>query len=78
MLPPRLSLAPSPREGHAAIAALAATGDDELPDANLTEERRHTMKRVARAFGWHFTSHELIYLAGALEAEANAKRAEES
>ena len=71
---------PTPLEhlkGKLALRLLEAAGHRELPDATLTEDRSLTLKDLARALRANFSSHELFYLAGAVEAEANAKRAEE-
>jgi hypothetical protein len=53
----------------------AAVG--ELPDSVLTEARRRSVKKHACALRARLSSHELMYLVGALEVRANGKRAEE-
>lgn len=55
-------------------AALEQTGDAELPDIRLSEERRRKLRMVARVMGEEHTVDELMYLAGALEQRANLKR----
>jgi hypothetical protein len=56
---------------------LEAIGDRELPDAVITRARREELKELACALRARLSSHEIMYLAGTLEVEANGKRAEE-
>lgn len=59
---------------NGAAALLKVAGDGELPDANLTEAQRITLKELARDLRVRLSSLELIYLAGAIEAEARRGR----
>lgn len=61
---------------HVGLEALGQLGDAELPDVRLPEERRRKLKMVAQVMGEEHTVDELMYLAGALEHEANEKRRE--
>lgn len=58
------------------MASLRAAAG-ELPDSVLTEARRRSLKKLAGAIRACLSSHELMYLVGALEVRANDKRAEE-
>ena len=59
------------------LSAPEAVGDRELPDANPNESQRRALKDLARSLRPRFSSRELAYLAGAVEAEANLVRAAE-
>ena len=61
------------QRGRRAAARLQAVGDGELPDANLTDARRRSLRKHACALRARLSSHELMYLASALEVEANGK-----
>lgn len=58
---------------HAGIQALKALGDVELPDSKLTHRQREHLKQTARIFAGNRSEHELMFLAGALEHEAQRK-----
>lgn len=62
---------------NGAAVLLEVAGDRELPDANLTEVQRTLLKGLAHDLRVRLSSCELIYLAGAVEVEANGKRSEE-
>ncbi len=49
----------------------------ELPDAHPNEAQRQALRGLARSLRSRLSSRELVYLAGAVEVEANARRAEE-
>lgn len=48
-------------------------GDRELPDSRLPEASRRRLKNYAEHLASDLTPDELVFLAGALEAQANAK-----
>ena len=54
-----------------------AVGDRDLPDARPNESQRQVLKDFARSLRTRFSSHELVYLASAIEVEANIIRAAE-
>ncbi len=56
---------------------LEAVGDRDLPDAWPNESQRQALKDFARSLRERFSSHELVYLASAVEVQANEQRAEE-
>ena len=56
---------------------LEAVGDRELPDARPNESQRQALKDFARSLRARFSSHELVYLASAVEVQANERRVEE-
>jgi hypothetical protein len=56
---------------------LEAVGDRDLPDARPNESQRQALKDFARSLRTRFSSHELVYLASAVEVEANLIRAAE-
>ena len=56
---------------------LEAVGDRDLPDARPNEAQRQALKDFARSLRARFSSHELVYLASAVEVQANERRAEE-
>jgi hypothetical protein len=56
---------------------LAATEDQELPDATLTEAQRCAAKKLVHEVEAHRSSQELMFLAGAFEDAAQRKRVEE-
>ncbi len=53
---------------------LRVVGEGELPDSKLTERQREALKRTAADIAEESDEHELMFLAGALEAEALKKR----
>jgi hypothetical protein len=56
---------------------LEAVGDRDLPDARPNASQKQALKDFARSLRARFSSHELVYLASAVEAEANLIRAAE-
>jgi hypothetical protein len=54
-----------------------AVGDRNLPDARPNESQRQALKDFARSLRARYSSHELVYLASAVEVQANEQRAEE-
>ncbi len=49
----------------------------ELPDADPDEAQRRALKALARSLRARLSARELVFLAGAVEVEANTRRAEE-
>jgi hypothetical protein len=58
-------------------SVLEAVSGRDLPDARPNESQRHALKDFARSLRARFSSHELVYLASAVEVQANEQRAEE-
>ena len=56
---------------------LEAVGHRDMPDARPNESQRQALRDFARALRARFSSQELVYLASAVEVQANARRAEE-
>lgn len=56
------------------LARLRALGDAEIPDTRLPLARRRRLKLMARVVAEEHSAEESMYLAGALEERANAKR----
>jgi hypothetical protein len=74
MFAPKQSLAPSPREGHSAIAALAAAGEQELPDARLTDADRRFARRLLVVASRRLSDEGMMHLAGGAEYTAHCER----
>ena len=56
---------------------LEAVSDRDLPDAWPNESQRQALNDFARSLRARFSSHELVYLASAVEVQTNERRAEE-
>jgi hypothetical protein len=63
--------------GSQSSPVLEVVGDGELPDAHPNESQRQALKDFACSLRARFTSHELAFLASAVEAQANLARAAE-
>jgi len=63
--------------GDVALRLLDDVELRELPDARLTTLDRLMVKLLARVVRHHLSSYQLYHLAGAVEAEAHDKWAEE-
>ena len=63
--------------GSPNIPVLEAVGYRDLPDARPNESQRQALKDFARSLRAWLSSHELAYLASAVEVQANERRAEE-
>jgi len=63
--------------GSQSSPVLEVVGDGELPDAHPNESQRQALKDFARSLRARFTSHELAFLASAVEAQASLARAAE-
>jgi hypothetical protein len=59
------------------VPSLEVIGDQGPPDAQPNESQRQALKDLARSLGLWLSSRELVYLAGAVEVEANLVRATE-
>jgi len=59
------------------LPVLKAVHDKEPPDAHPNESQRRALKDLARSLRPRLSSHELAYLASAVEVEANMRRTEE-
>jgi hypothetical protein len=63
--------------GSQSSPVLEAVGDRDLPDARPNEAQKQALKDFASYLRARFSSHELVYLASAVEVQANERRAEE-
>jgi hypothetical protein len=77
MFRPRLTVIHNSYDDHPPLAALEALGDQELPDATLTEVQRRTLKSEVFRLEERYSSYELMFLSSALEPAAERKRSEE-
>jgi hypothetical protein len=64
-------------DGTQRFEVLEGSDKDELPDAKLTETQKRSCSELVEICIRHFSSHALMFLAGAFEDAANRKRAEE-
>jgi hypothetical protein len=65
------------QEGVSVVPIMEAVGHREPHDTNPIESKRKALKGLARTLGMWLSSRELVYLAGAVEVEANLARAVE-
>ena len=63
--------------GSSPSPVLDEVGDQGLPDARPNEAQRQALKDFARSLRARFSSHELVFLASALEVQANERRTED-
>jgi hypothetical protein len=72
--PDRLRCAP---DGTRRFEVRDGLGEYELPDAKLTQTQKRSCRAPVEICFRRFSSHALMFLAGAFEDAANRKRAEE-